>query len=354
MSSLPRLRSGLVLASLSLLLATGPGCDSGSGDPAAKACCQQPEIPAGVAPFTILEEETTGSSDGQRVLMRVALGRPVKRDELYPVLHTLYRHAMTRGPFEPIHFVADVYPSEATARSGGDTQLLGRISREQSQRAPQCENRVGYDFAEQVDRAFGASLGSAKEENIDDSCKIDKPKVVARFDEKFTHKPSYKLDPASKSVEISYPYLESGKDEYRSSLKLTSALAYWIEFVSSLFQKVPDLQMVNFAGIHDDTPVLRISINRQQYDADFSSLQETIAAHSAVTFQTLGTGRSSEKAAEQEQETFKLKTYKEALAALPKAQVTISPQLAKGKIEKKDGKAKAKAKGKLAKAGKKK
>jgi hypothetical protein len=349
MSSLPRFRPDLVAASLGLVLAVAPACNTESSAPGAKACCEQPQIPAGVAPFTIVDEEVTGSSDGQRVLMRVALGRPVKRDEVYPVLHTLYRHAMTRGPFEPIHFVAEVYPSEATARSGAEPQMQGRISREQSQMAPRCENRVGFDFAEQVDRAFRSSLGGVPEENLDDTCKLDKPKVVARFDQTFTHKPSYKLDPAARSVAVSFPYLATGKDEYMPVLKLTSALAYWIEFVSSLFQKVPDLQLVSFAGLHDDTPVLRISINRKQYDADFSSLQETIAAHSAVTFQTLGTGRSSEKAAEQEQETWKLKTYKEALAALPKAQVTISPQLAKGKIDNSKP-----AKGKLAKAGKKK
>ena len=48
-----------------------------------------------------------------------------------------------------------------------------------------------------------------------------------------------------------------------------------------------------------------------------------------MTFQAIGTGRSSDKAAEREQEAFKLKTYKSALALLPKAQVTISPQAAK-------------------------
>ena len=85
--------------------------------PAAKACCEQPEIPAGVAPFTVVADEATGPSDGQKVILRVALGKPTKRDDIYPVLHTLYRHAMKRGPFEPIQFIADVYPSEATAKA---------------------------------------------------------------------------------------------------------------------------------------------------------------------------------------------------------------------------------------------
>ena len=82
-----------------------------------------------MAPFTVVADEATGPSDGQKVILRVALGKPTKRDDIYPVLHTLYRHAMKRGPFEPIQFIADVYPSEATAKAAGDTQLLARISR---------------------------------------------------------------------------------------------------------------------------------------------------------------------------------------------------------------------------------
>ena len=304
-------------------------CNTEPATPAQKPCCDQPQIPAGVARFTVVDEQSTGPSDGQRVIIRAALQGKVKRDEVYPVLHTLYRHAMTRTAFEPIHFVADLYPSEATARSGAEAQMLARISREQSQMAPRCDNKVAYDFGEQVDRAFAASLGRAQEENMDDSCKLDKPKAVARVDDKFTHKPSYKLDEANRAVEVTYPYLASGKDEYVPELKLTSALNYWMEFVTSLFHKVPDLQAVSFVGVHQEAPVMRITLSRKQFNADFSNLQETIASHSAVTFQQVGTGRMSDKEAEKEQETWKLKTYKEALAALPRSQVDIAPKLAK-------------------------
>ena len=154
----------------------GPGCNEPGGPPPKPPCCEQPEIPPGVAPFTVVAEEVTGPSDGQKVLMRVALRKPIKRDEIYPVLHTLYRHAMTRGAFEPIHFVADLYP----ARGGQGRRrghMAARIPREQSQMAPRCENQVAYDFGEQVDRAFAASLGRGRGEDVDDTCRLDKPKV---------------------------------------------------------------------------------------------------------------------------------------------------------------------------------
>jgi hypothetical protein len=308
-------------------------CAACAGDKAAAPppCCEQPAIPAGVAGFTIVADEVAGPSDGQKVVLRAALSGPTKRDAVYPVLHTLYRHAMKRGPFEPIQFVAEVYPSESVARSGGDAQIVARISRSQSQAGPQCDNRIAYDLGEQTGRAFDASLGRVPEENLDDTCHLEAPKKVARVDEGFKHKASYKLDAATRAVEVSFPFLEMGKDEYVEKLKLSSALGQWIEVATTMFRKVPDLGQLTFSGVQDDAEALRISLTRKQFDSDFAGLQETIAAHSAVTFQSLGTGRSNDKSAEKEQEAFKLKTYKDALAALPKNQVTISPKLLKGK-----------------------
>jgi hypothetical protein len=323
-----RVRNRLGLLAPGILAALG-ACATDK-PPERPPCCQQAEIPAGVTPFKIVSDDTSGPSDGQKVLLRAALSRPIKRDEVYPVLHTLYRHAMKRGPFEPIHLVADVYPGEAAAAAGGDAQVIARISREQSQIAPRCDNRVLYDFNEQIERAFAASLGRGQEEKMDDSCRLDPPKKVARFDDTFSHKASYKVDTSRQAVTVTFPYLEMGKDEYVETLKLTSALTYWIEFVTGLFRKVPDLKEVSYHGVHDDADVLKITVTREQFERDFTGLQESIAAHAAVTFQSIGLGRSSDKAAEREQETFKLKAYRGALAMLPKSQVTISPRLNKG------------------------
>ena len=312
-----------------LIVVLGVGCD-GDKPAAPPPCCQQAEIPAGVTPFKIVADEVSGPSDAQKVSIRAAALRPIKRDEVYPVLHTLYRHAMKRGPFEPTQFSADLYSSEAAATAGGDAQAIGRISREQSQIAPRCDNRVVYDFGEQVARAFAASLGRAPEENPDDTCHLDQPKVAARVDDTFRHKPVFDVDTKRQAVQVTFPYLESGKDEYLGSLRLSSAMGYWIEFVTSLFRKVPDLKEITYVGVLDDAPALKVVVTREQFERSLGGLQEDIAAHAAVTFQTIGIGRSSEKAAAKEQEAFKLKTYKGALALLPKSQVTISPRLLKG------------------------
>ena len=150
---------------------------------------------------------------------------------------------------------------------------------------------------------------------------------MARYDEKFAHKTTYKLDAGNQSVEISYPYLEMGKDEFVADLKTNSALGAWAEYMTSMFSQAEQLKSMTFIGVYKDEPVVRISVSRQQFDNILARLQETIASHAAITFQTIGMGAKTSAAAEKEQERFKSNTYKDALAKLPKEQVTISPKL---------------------------
>jgi hypothetical protein len=308
------------------LLALGGACSTEKSE-APKACCEQPKIPAGVTPFVVVGDEVSGPSDGQRVIMRVGVSQPLKRDQVFPVLHTLYRHAMTRNVFEPIQFVANVYASETAARSGGDSGLVARVAREQGEQGPKCENKIPYDLTEQVARAFDATVGRPHEEDSNDSCQLNEKKVAARVDDKFTHKSSYKVDASRSAVEVTYPYLELGKDEYVKDLKYTSVMRDWNEHMQSFFGKVQGLKELTFVGVQNDQPVVRITVTRQQFDGQLASLQEEIAAHSAVTFASLGMHKKDDKGAAKEQSTFQSKTYKTALAALPKNQVFVSPKL---------------------------
>lgn len=321
----PCIRTTRIGTGLSILLCSW-AC-SKSAAPPPKTCCEQPTIPAGTPRFVVVADDVSGPSDGQKVLLRAGLAQPTKRDAIYPALHLLYRHAMQRGPFEPIHFVADVYRDEASARQGGEAGILARVTREQKDLAPKCDNRIPYDFAEQITRAFADSLGRLPDEDLNDTCHLDEKKQGARFDDNFTHKPSFKVDEASKSVEVTFPYLEDGKDEYMKKLKFTSALTYWIEFVTSMFGKVDALNEVAYVGLLDDQPVVKITVSRAEYNAKLSSLQETIAAHSAITFASLGLHKTDDKGAEKEQRAFHTKTYKEALAQLGKDKVSVSPKL---------------------------
>jgi hypothetical protein len=318
-------KTGTTLLILAAALA-GAACEKKAEGP--KPCCTQVDIPPGVPKFTVVADDVSGPSDGQKVMMRLGLLQPVKRDQMYAPMKVLYANVMKRTAFEPIHFEGWFYASESDARAGGNN-VLAKIVREQSDRAPKCENNVKYDSGEQVDRAFIRSTRGEQElqEDLNDTCHIGEKKKVARYDEKFARKTSYKFDAGNQAVEISYPFVEMGKDEYVAELKLNSAMASWAEYMTSMFSNAENLKSLTYVGVWKDEPVVRISVSRQQYDSTLSRLQEIVASHAAITFQTIGMGKKTSEQAEKEQEKFKSKTYRDALDKLPKEQVSISPKL---------------------------
>ncbi|MGC9982123.1 MAG: hypothetical protein ABSF35_00710 [Polyangia bacterium] len=315
--------SAAILAAMFLL----PSCEKKAEGPA--PCCEQPDIPAGVAKFKVVADDVSGPGDGLKVMLRAGLTQPAKRDQIYGPLKVLYAYAMKRTPLEPIHVEAWLYANESNAQSGGEATVIAKVIREQKDQAPRCENMVKYDFPEQVERAYIWSTRGEQElqEDFNDTCHIGEKKKVARYDEKFTHKTTYTLDPSRAAVEITYPYLEMGKDEYVSDLKLNSALGTWAEFMTSMFSKVDGLKELGFNGVYKDEPAVKIRVTREEFDNILARLQEQIASHAAFTFQVIGMGKKSSEAAEKEQEKFKSKSYKAALDRLPKEHVLISPKL---------------------------
>ena len=288
-------------------------------------CCDQPKIPAGIPAFTVVRDEVSGPTDGQDVKLHVALKQKTKRDDIYPALQFLYRYAMTRKTFEPTTFLGAFYTTEGEAQTGGNP--IAKIWREHGDKGPKCENNIKLEFPEEVEKAFAWSLQRGEAENLEDTCHLEVKKKVERFDDKFTHKPTMKVDDAKKSVEVSFPYLETGKDEYVASLGFNSAMTYWAEFTTTMFGKAPELQQVTYTGLLNDQPALRITTSRQQFDAKLSTVQETIASYSAITFAKLGLHKIDDKGAKKDQEKHKTEVYRAALATLPKDQVMVSAKL---------------------------
>ena len=297
---------------------------------APRACppdCDQPKIPAGVPAFQVVRDEVTGPSDGQDVIIRVVLKQKVKRDQIYPALHFLYRYAMTRNTFEPRSFTGEVYASDAEASSGAS--VAAKVWRTHEDKGPKCENAITLELPEQVEKAFAYSTNRGEPEDLEDTCHLNEKKKVERFDDKFTHKPTFKVDPAAKGVEVRFPYIETDKDEYVKKLSFNSAMTYWAEFMTTMFQKAPDLQQLTYVGILDDQPMVKITVTRQEFESKLSTVQETIASYSAIIFAKLGLHKTNDKGALKEQEAQKTKTYSNALSFLPKDHVFISPKLKK-------------------------
>jgi hypothetical protein len=321
--TLPRSVATIPLVGLLALLSVA--CPKSEQSSAPTTCCDQPKIPPNIPGFTVVRDEVSGPSDGQDVKLHVALKQKTKRDDIYPALQFLYRYAMTRKTFEPTTFLGAFYGTEGEAQTGGNP--VAKIWREHGDKGPKCENNIKLEFPEEVAKAFAWSLNRAEPENLEDTCHLEVKKKIERFDDKFTHKPTMNVDSANKSVEVTYPYLETGKDEYVATLGFNSAMTYWAEFTTTMFGKAPELQKVTYIGLLNDQPALKITTTRQQFDAKLSTVQETIASYSAITFAKLGLHKTDDKGAKKDQEQHKTQVYKAALAYLPKDQVMVSPKL---------------------------
>jgi len=315
--SVPRV-AGLALA---LTLAA---CGKAPSE-APATCCDQLKFPAGIPAFTVVTDDSTGPSDGQDVRIRVALRQKTSRDDIYKSLQFLYRYAMTRRTFSPTTFTGLFFTTEGEASAGANP--VAKIWRDRSDQGPKCENGVALDFGEQVDKAFAYSLNRAEPEDLTDTCHLAEKKVRPRFDEKFAHKPTFKIDAARHSAEVTYPYLDTGKDEYTKSLSFNAAMTYWAEFTNTMFSKAPQLSEMTYVGVLDDQPVLKITVTRPEFDSKLSTVQETIASYAAITFAKLGLHKTDDKGALKDQEQQKTKTYKAALSFLPRNRVYVSPKL---------------------------
>ncbi len=310
-----------------LALAFGPsGAGCSKDQPAAPTtCCDQPKVPAGVPGFTVVRDEVTGPTDGQDVKLHVALKQKTKRDDIYSALQFLYRYAMTRNTFEPVEFLGAFYGTEGDAQTGSNP--VAKIWRQRGDKGPKCENAIRLEFAEEAQKAFLQSLNRGEEEDLTDTCHLAEKKKVVRIDDNFKHKPAMKVDEARHAVEVTYPYLETGKDEYAKTLTFNNAMTYWAEFLTQMFIKAPELAEVTYAGILNDQPVLKITVTRQEFDQHLSTVQETIASYAAITFAKLGLHKTDDKGAKKDQEQQKTRTYKAALSFLPKDHVSVSPKL---------------------------
>ena len=290
-------------------------------------CCDQPKIPPGIPQFTVVRDEVTGPTDGQDVKLHVALKQPTSRDAIYPALQFLYRYAMQRNTFEPTTFAGSFYKTEGEAQTGGNP--VAKIWRDHGDKGPKCENAIPLTFEEEVQKAFMHSLNRDEPEDLEDTCHLNEKKKIVRVDDNFKKKPTMKVDNASKSVDVTYPYLEAGKDEYVKTLSFNSAMTYWAEFLTGMFGKAPELKQVTYTGLLDDQPVLKITVTREEFDQHLSNVQETIASYAAITFAKLGMHKTDDKGALKDQEQQKTKTYTAALSFLPKDRVMVSPKLAK-------------------------
>ncbi len=282
------------------LLALAVGC---SETPAPTQTGPQPDT---VSPkespmqYKVLADENDKAANTSDY--HVLIADSPKHDDVDALLKFLYRHLMTRRDPQPAAISASVYSNEAQYKTPPRSPVATVIQKS-GDVGPTFDNKVPLEFWQQIDQAL---------EHSDKGWKLEKK--LAR-------------DDAQKTLTITQPYTEPGKDQYAEQLSFNLAMNVFTDTATALFEKVPELRALTFVGTWKDQEVVKISLDRAQYQAaKLNDIDEQIGQLHGRAFLELATGKSSDAAAAKANAKRMADVYKKMLATL-KGHVTISPSL---------------------------
>jgi hypothetical protein len=250
--------------------------------------------------YKVLADEVNKQSN--TVDFHVLVAAQPKHDEADALLKYLYRHLMTRAEPQPAGVAAYVYSDESQYKTPPRSPIAS-VLQKPGDVGPTFDNKVPLEFWQQIDQALP---------HTDKGWKLEKK--IERND-------------AQKSLTITMPYTEPGEDRYADKLSFNQAMVVFTDTAKELFEKVPDLRLMNFVGRWKDQDVVKISMDRGQYQAvNIGDLEEQIGQLHGRAFLELSTGHGSEKSVEKGNTQRMAALYKKMLGQL-KGHAWVSPAL---------------------------
>ncbi|MFI5288899.1 MAG: hypothetical protein ACHQ17_04580 [Polyangia bacterium] len=251
-------------------------------------------------PYKVLDDETNQAAN--TVEFHVLIAAQPKHDDVDHLLKYLYRHLMQRRDDAPAGFFAYVYTDESQYKTPPRSPIASAIQKP-GDVGPTWDNKVPLEFWQQVDQAL---------EHHDKGWKLEK-KIVR--------------DDAAKTLTITVPYTEPGKDQYADKLSFNMAMNIFTDTAQALFNKVPELSAMTYVGTWNNEDVVKISLDRATYQKlNLADIDEQIGQLHGRAFLELATGKSSDAKAAKENASRLAGVYKKMLAGL-KGHETVSPKL---------------------------
>jgi hypothetical protein len=225
-----------------------------------------------------------------------------KHDDADTLLKYLYKHLMTRTEDHPAGVAAYLYSDEAQYKTPPRSPIASVVLKP-GDVGPTFENKVPLEFWQQIDQALSHS---------DKGWKLEKK--VERND-------------ANKTLTITVPYTEPGEDRWAEKLSFNQALVVFTDTTKELFDKVPELRAMGFIGRWKDQDVVKISLDRAQYQAvNLADLEEQIGQLHGRAYLELSAGRGSDAAISKANAQRMAGVYKKMLGQL-KGHAWVSPTL---------------------------
>jgi hypothetical protein len=292
-------RRAALVSVLALSLSTA--CTQSSHGPAQPAGSQAETVspPDSPVPYKVLldqDDRTANSVD-----FHVLVSGETKHDEGQKLLEYLYRHLYKRREPAPASLTAHVYTNEAQF-STPPRSPIATAALKAGELGPTFENKIPLEFWQQIDEAL---------EHSDKGWKLEK---------------KIERDDAAKTVTVTQPYTEPGKDDWAEQLSFNMAMNVFTDVASDLFEKVPELRELTFVGRWKDEDVVKITLDRAAFQAaKIAEIEEQIGQLHGRTFLELSLGKKSDSAAAKAHAQRVAGVYKKMLASLKGS--TISPKL---------------------------
>jgi hypothetical protein len=250
--------------------------------------------------YKVLADEVNKQSN--TVDFHVLVAAQPKHDEADTLLKYLYRHLMTRAEPQPAGVAAYVYSDEAQYKTPPRSPVASVIQKS-GDVGPAFDNKVPLEFWQQVDQSLP---------HADKGWKLEKK--IDRND-------------ANKTLTITQPYTEPGEDRWSDKLSFNQAMVIFTDTAKDLFEKVPELRAMTFIGRWKDQDVLKISLDRSQYQAvNLGDLEEQIGQLHGRAFLELSTGHGSDASVAKGNTQRMAALYKKTLGQL-KGHAWVSPAL---------------------------
>ena len=288
------MRSPRALVTCALLLCGCPSKPQSNG-PVPDTVCPK-ESP--VACKVLLDQ-----LDNNAVEYHVLVSEGTKHDDVDALLKFLYPYLWKRYGDEPAKGGAYVYMSEIAFKPPPRSPIA-QVVRGSGELGPAFENKVPLEFWQEVAEAM-------------------KP----AYDEKWTLARKVQRDDAAKTLVLTYPYTDTGRDAWVDALSFNQAMNAFTDTAMKLFADVPDLKAMTFSGVWKDKEVVRIEMTRPEYGAlDFEGLSERIGQHHGRAFQELGLNKSTDDKAAKDMNGRIVKEYRTLVAKL-KNKAKVDPGL---------------------------
>jgi hypothetical protein len=314
---------------LSLGLGLGTGCTNEPAAPAPGAANTAETTSPADSPmkYTVLADNFDAKSNS--VDFHVLVGENPKHDDVEKLLKYLYRHLMQRKEPEPTSLSASVYSNEAQYKTPPRTPIA-TLQRKSGELVPAFENKTPLEFWQQIEVGlFG------DQENDPDKERARQARILANGKAKLPIK--IDRNDAQKSVSITFPYTEGGKDEWAEALGFNQAMNYFTDIAQNLFEKVPELSTLTYIGQwssckdHAATcpaeDVVKITLDRETYRAlKLGELDEQIGQIHGRAYLEMSTGRGSDAAISKANSARMAGLYKKMLAQM-KGRAWVSPKL---------------------------